>query len=276
MKKNERSFKNPPLFVETLTYEAWKEEIQMWKLVTDLSKEKQAIAVVLTLSGKAKEKAKELKSDELHKEDGTDKLFAKLDEIFKKDELDGAYEAYYKFEHFTKSEDISMMAYIVEFEQLNARVKKFNMTLPDSVLGFKLLDNSGLDKKDRQIVLSSNKTLTYDNIKSSLKRIFGDEVINKDEKKTENNENVLFNKKFRKYQNKYSVERKTFNKTNLNPFDKFHKRMKCNICQSFYHLMRDCPENTAERYKNQNQTKPNFFQKRKMNDERVTFYNDYD
>ena len=46
------SFKNPPTFDPRLmTYETWKNEISVWRPVTELKAEKQALAVSLTLTG---------------------------------------------------------------------------------------------------------------------------------------------------------------------------------------------------------------------------------
>ena len=123
MERNDRNYKVPPVFNETISYESWKNEIEVWRLVTDLSKEKQALAIVLSLSGKAREKARELNIAVINVATGVDLLIQKLDEIFKKEEVDGAYEAYNKFEHFKRDQEKSMINYIIEFDELYAKVK---------------------------------------------------------------------------------------------------------------------------------------------------------
>ena len=47
------TMKTPPLFVENeMDYDVWKKDIELWKLFTDLPKEKVAIAIHLSLSGR--------------------------------------------------------------------------------------------------------------------------------------------------------------------------------------------------------------------------------
>ena len=47
------SYKVPPKLGEDTPYETWKNEVNMWQLITDLDKNKQALAIGLSLSGKA-------------------------------------------------------------------------------------------------------------------------------------------------------------------------------------------------------------------------------
>ena len=54
-------FKNPPSFGDgTANYETWRNELDMWCLVTDVKIEKQALAVALSLQGQARAIALEL------------------------------------------------------------------------------------------------------------------------------------------------------------------------------------------------------------------------
>ena len=46
------------------------------------------------------------------------------------------------------------------------------MTLPDTVLAFKLLDNAGLSQSDRQLALTACSDLKFDTMKAALNRIF--------------------------------------------------------------------------------------------------------
>ena len=112
------NFKNPPAFdPRSMTYEIWKNEISVWQLVTELKKEKQALAVSLTLSGNARDVAMDIPAADLAKEDGMKTLIDELDKAFKRDEKDKAYEAYKTFDTFVKTENMSMSDYIVEFDK---------------------------------------------------------------------------------------------------------------------------------------------------------------
>ena len=49
------NMKNPPVFKENeMDYEQWKKDIKLWCLLTDLPKAKMAIAIHLSLSGRAR------------------------------------------------------------------------------------------------------------------------------------------------------------------------------------------------------------------------------
>lgn len=54
------NYRVPPGFDEGKPYESWKNEIEIWRRVTELAKKKQVLAVVLALSGSARETAMEI------------------------------------------------------------------------------------------------------------------------------------------------------------------------------------------------------------------------
>ena len=143
----------------------------MWQLVTDLDQKKQALAVTLCLSGRAREAALEIKAEELNTNDGMKILLTKLDSVFQKDSIDLAYVAYTLFEQCKRHESTSITDHIVEFERKYNQIKKYKMALPEPVLAFKLLDNAGLSQKERQLVLTATSTSDFSSMKSALKRI---------------------------------------------------------------------------------------------------------
>uniref|UniRef100_A0AAV2KYC4 Integrase catalytic domain-containing protein n=1 Tax=Knipowitschia caucasica TaxID=637954 RepID=A0AAV2KYC4_KNICA len=149
------NYRVPPKFDEARPYECWKNEVSIWRLVTELDKTKQALAVALGLEGRARETALEISVVDLNKDDGMETLLAKLDAVFLIEEKDRAYEAYSHFDSITKGSALSMADYIIDFEQRYNRMKKYNMTLPDAVLAFKLLDTACLEEKSRQLALTA-------------------------------------------------------------------------------------------------------------------------
>ena len=167
-----QSYKIPPKFGPETNYETWKNEIEMWRLVTDLDRKKHALAVTLSLTGKAREAALELDADDLNKNDGLVRLLNALDLVFEKEVKDLSYEAYTEFDKFQIPNDMSMTDYIIEFERRYNKCKKYQMTLPDAVLAIKLLDNSGLDIMKRQMALTAASDLTFKSMKSALNRVF--------------------------------------------------------------------------------------------------------
>jgi hypothetical protein len=42
------NFKNPPMFGPGISYETWKNELEIWRRMTDVDEKKQALAVTLS------------------------------------------------------------------------------------------------------------------------------------------------------------------------------------------------------------------------------------
>lgn len=171
-----KNYKNPPALDEKKSYEQWKTEIQLWEIVTDLEKSKRGPAIALSMCGKPREMALEITIEELSGEDGVKKLLIKLDSFFERDKADRMYSAYTDFESCKKTENIVMNDYIVEFEQKYNVIKKYSMELPEPVVAFKLLDNANLGLSEKQLVLTACRDLTFESMKSALRRIFGGRV----------------------------------------------------------------------------------------------------
>lgn len=112
------NYKVPPSFDEKTSYESWKNEIEIWRLVTDLDKKKnQALAITLSLSGRARENTLEIAAHDLNTDTRMDVLLTKLDSMFLKEEKDRQYEAYTEFDRINRQRCTSMVDYIIEFER---------------------------------------------------------------------------------------------------------------------------------------------------------------
>lgn len=244
-------YKNPPLFKEGMDYDQWKNELKIWQLVTELDKEKMALAVTLTLTGKAREAALGITAADLNKAAGMKTLTDKLDGIFEKEKKDHTYEVYRTFESLTRDENVSMSDYCVEFDQKYQKCKDKQMVLPDAVLAFKLLDKANLTTQGRQLALTACQELTYDAMKSALKRIFSDSSAVTE---TQNGASVAIKQETAFYtgQNQrrkpaFTVASKSNSKTlkGTNPLNRFGQPSRCKICQSTFHWWKNCP-NKAE------------------------------
>lgn len=64
------NYRVPPSFDEGKLFKSWKNEVAIWTRVTELEKCKQVLAVVLALSGRARETAMEVPVDTLNKDSG--------------------------------------------------------------------------------------------------------------------------------------------------------------------------------------------------------------
>lgn len=248
-----QNFKIPPSLGPDTVYETWKNELEVWELVTDVKPEKQALAVTLSLTGQARARALEIDAAELNTGDGMNVLVTTLDALFLQDEVDLAYMSYSDFESFKKRQSMSMADYIVEYERRYTICKKYKMEYPDAVLAFKLLDNAGLTEKEKQLVLTAASARKFSSMKSALKRIFGghsrvkvdDEIIVKQEEEafvTKNSEKYRGNR----FSNQpSSSDQRTWPKNKVskgsNPLDRYGRRTKCAVCQSVFHWAKQCP-----------------------------------
>ncbi|XP_057310466.1 uncharacterized protein LOC130648431 [Hydractinia symbiolongicarpus] len=259
----------PPVFNDKKPYNRYVDELKAWTLLTDLEKQKQGIAVALSLpeedSTQVRDKVfSEISIADLNKEDGIDTLIAFMDNLFKKDELTDMYEHYTNFDRYKRKSDETIESYIIEFEKLYNKTKKFDMGLPDSVLAFKLLDGACLKHSDRQLILTGvnyeEVNTMFKQMKIALKKFFGEQSLptNRNESikvepsitKTEpvfitgthGNSVRPRNERFR-YGNRNNYERnnqRPLRKRN-NPLDKKGEPLRCHICQSVMHFARFCP-----------------------------------
>eukprot|EP00112_Aurelia_sp_Birch-Aquarium-sp1_P025637 Seg862.2 transcript_id=Seg862.2/GoldUCD/mRNA.D3Y31 product="hypothetical protein" protein_id=Seg862.2/GoldUCD/D3Y31 len=181
------AYKTPPAFdVESKSYSRWVEELKARTELTNVKKDKQGLAVALSLPEKDSSNIRDkvfsdLSLDQLKGDDGVKKLMEFMDKLFKKDQLSEAYEAFSDFKRFKRKETMAMDTYVMEFEKLYNKTAKFKMTLPQAVQAFKLLEGAGLDQKDRQLVLTrvnydKGDTL-FTQMCSSLKKFFGKQSL---------------------------------------------------------------------------------------------------
>ena len=62
MAEKPSGYKNPPVLSETKSYQQWSKQLNIWHMITDVDKKKIALVVILSLSGKARETALEIKT----------------------------------------------------------------------------------------------------------------------------------------------------------------------------------------------------------------------
>ena len=65
---------------------------------------------------------------------------------------------------------------IIEFENLNHLIENQNMKLLDKVIAFKLLNRATVSENQRQMCLTLVHDLTFNSMKTALKRIFSDKA----------------------------------------------------------------------------------------------------
>ena len=130
----------------------------MWE-VTDNPKEKQGIAIALSLPEETECSIREKIFDELSivqlKADvGFKRLIEFLDEKLKKKDIADSWNKFNDFEEFKRTDTMGIKDYISTFDQKYKKIPKLNMTLPTEILAFKLLKHANLNKDEHMIVLA--------------------------------------------------------------------------------------------------------------------------
>ena len=172
----------PPAWRDNESYHLFKKELKMWQLATDLDPKKQAPFVIMQLKEKAKKVALEIPLEELSITDNGDgttsggipRLLAELDKAFLKDVNEESYMAYDEFEKFRRNSGMSIQDYILEFERLLNRAKEYKMVLSENVLAYKVLNNAGLGKNHMELARATVKSMTFDDMKDTIRKIMGD------------------------------------------------------------------------------------------------------
>ena len=130
------SLKSPPVLKDEDDYTNWKQDLEIWQLYTDLDKKKQGPAVYLCLSGKAKECVRDVTKEDLSSDAGVSKIVTKLDTLFEKDVNTQTFLAFHEFYEYKRSSGISITEFLVHYEFLYSKLKKFNIELPEGVQAF--------------------------------------------------------------------------------------------------------------------------------------------
>ena len=168
------NIKTPPALREDIPYESWKKEINIWQRFNTLEKRKQALAIFLSLEGKAREVVLEIDIDNLDKDDGVERILTQLDKLYLKDKLQLAYQAYDNFEKFKRPTEMPISEFVVEFERLYNKAKAYEMILPDGILAYKFLNNANITDSHEKLIRATMTALSYNSMKEQLRKIFGD------------------------------------------------------------------------------------------------------
>ena len=173
------NMKVPPKLEDGTAYEGWKKDLSIWCDLTDLSVEKRALAVHLSLTGRARAASSEIEISELKKMEGVDTIIAKLDNLFLADKGRRQFAAFHTLYNFRRSRDSDVSNFVTEFEHIYFKFTQQDMTLPDTVMAFMLLAACNLSENEGQLVMSAISDVSYPNMKSALKRIFSADIAPK-------------------------------------------------------------------------------------------------
>ena len=168
----------PPQLSKDTTYENYKKELDIWKLLKSCSEEEQGPIVFRTLTGKAKSAALELTTQEIGAKDGLSKILGKLDRLYLADDNQRTCAILEKFESFKRSSTQTMSSFILEFEGLHNQLKNYGCTYPDGVLAFRLMKNANMSQDHERLCRATVETnkWSYQAVKQQIKKIFNDFV----------------------------------------------------------------------------------------------------
>ena len=260
------------------TYELYRQELLAWREVTELRKEKQGIAIALSLPENDKTQIREkvfdqIPIDDLKEDDGLNTLIAFLDDHLKKDDLADGLEKFEEFEDFQRKSDMSITEYIASFDSRYRKIEKLKMVLPSEILAFKLLKKANISKEEKMLVLTGmnygNKNTLYEAAKSSLKKFKGGIAEEQDSLSSgiklepaflaEHEEALLAAGYVKQFgggktgrwgkggsnSNRHHGQAKQ-NSKKLNPVGPDGKVLTCRFCGSYRHFVADCPHNMDE------------------------------
>ena len=168
----------PPVFSpeEDDDYLAWRNDIEVWKLLTNTSADKLGLGVYLALKGQARDVVRNIKPEELNKADGYKKIIDELDKVYMKDNTTQAFCAFKEFYEFKRSAGQNFSEFIVEYDQRYHKIEKYEMKLPEGVQAFFLLKAANLTVESEKLARATAK-LEYKDMREKLARIFGDPGI---------------------------------------------------------------------------------------------------
>ena len=164
---------NPPGLSSVADYVMWKKELDIWQMVTEVAKEKQAAQVISVLQGDYKRVALEMELLDIGSDNGFALLKAHLDKSFKKDSNDLAFETYLAFEEIRRAPEEGVNEFIIRFDRAQNAAKSIQMVYPDIVLGIKLMRAMSLSENDQKMVMTACTEITYSLMQSAIRRIVG-------------------------------------------------------------------------------------------------------
>ena len=175
------SSKTAPKLSEYKHYKDWVRITKIWVNLSNLDNTKKGPAIVMSLEGKALESVFELSDDEISAADGPSKIIAKLDTIYKRDELTQKFDDLEAYENYKRSSDTNIQDFIAEFDRRYAAIKKQGVTISDDLLGFKLLKAANLSSQNEQLIKATSTEIKYDTIKTKIKSTFSGDNVKPDQ-----------------------------------------------------------------------------------------------
>ena len=160
-------------------YSHWKSLVEVWQDLTELSSDKRADALLLTLDPDGQNLAMQVPREERKADDGVAKILEKLDTLYEQNTTQKLFSVFEKFEMFRRAPETSLAKYISDFEIITNELKALKVVIPEALLAFKLLKYAGLSEECARIVRIACNTnakgaeaLTMENMKTTILNAF--------------------------------------------------------------------------------------------------------
>lgn len=166
----------PVLDLERMSFNDWLFDIEIWReFVKDrLTEKKVGSYLYQHLRGKALETVRnEVKAADILSENGAKLIIDCLTKLYKKDESRYEYDTFGEFIKFKRPTSMSIPDYIVEFNLRYQKFKSYAGALPESVLGYSILESANLSEDKKEICRGTCDKLTYDHMKRQIEKVCG-------------------------------------------------------------------------------------------------------
>ncbi|KAK3884890.1 hypothetical protein Pcinc_010864 [Petrolisthes cinctipes] len=125
------STKWPPKLMNEAAYNNWKKDVEIWGKLTDIPKNKQALAIHLSLDGRARVASSELEVAVLESDGGVEALLKKLDGLFLVDKGRRQFIAFQEIYNLRRGDGLEVRKFISKFEHAYFQFTIQGMSLPD-------------------------------------------------------------------------------------------------------------------------------------------------
>ena len=166
--------KTSPSLSGSKSYDDWLKAVNIWRKFTSLEPEKQVPAIVLLLE-ELQDGVLELDSDIIYGKDSVDKIIARLNKIYKKDELTQKYNALELFKKYKRQDSTTIRNFLTEFEKRFYKTRRYGIIMSDNLLAYRLIKSANMTTGDEQLVKVIINKLSYDIVKSKLIKIFSED-----------------------------------------------------------------------------------------------------
>ena len=129
---------------------------------------------MLSLEDEALDAVLERDESDIGKENGVDFIIERLNRLLKKDSAVTKCQALEAFMTFKRPSNMSIQAYLNEFDKRLFKTKSHGTVMSDDILAYRLLKSADLSSYHEELVKATILDMQYDIMKDQLKKTFND------------------------------------------------------------------------------------------------------